>query len=272
VFFAVLLAALWLHGEAPNGAGKLHRAIGPVEYTYVNGGTVERHGVEVWRPNDTRKHPIVIFIHGGAWSWEQFDKAAHREDCRRIAKTGRIAVTINYTLAKSGRPSYPGVLDDIDAAVRWVGKTFPQADMSNVTLVGGSAGGHLALLYAATHPGRVKAVLSLSGPCALEKSDADLRPYVEQLLGARQEENPALWAEASPASYVSAGAFSGMRIGLIAGGHDATVPIDDAVAMYAALRDAGVAVTYLDLAEGDHCLLNAPQARDAVIDAFLKGD
>ncbi|MBX7257552.1 MAG: alpha/beta hydrolase [Candidatus Hydrogenedentes bacterium] len=277
VVAAYLLPSLAVKGIQARGYAKQKtalnrlqsgRATGNVTTTYVAGSTRERHGIDGYWPDDNRQHATVIVIHGGGWSGGAKESA--RADCKRLANNGYAAFTINYTLTTETVPSFPGAVEDVRAAVQWVSNLTEHVDRRRIALVGYSAGGHLALLYAARYPGEVTGVINVSGPTDLLKAPEILKPYAEDFLGASASDNLELWKEASPITYVNSGVYAKTRIGLLAGGVDPLVLPDDAQAMYDALRNAHVETTYLHLGNGNHCLLEAQAVRDAIIDDFLK--
>lgn len=249
---------------------RLHaeRVIGPVTDAYVEGSSQDRHGIDGYWPDDGRSHPAVIVLHAGGWTLGAKEFA--RADCERLATLGYAAFTTNYTLASDAVPSFPAAVEDVRAAVHWVRNLTEHVDKDRIALMGYSAGGHLALLYAARHPSEVTGVISISGPTDLFKVPEDLKPYAEDFMGTSATANPDLWKEASPINYVASGAYANTKIALLAGGVDAVVLPEDTQAMYNALRDAHVETTYLHLGSSAHCLVESQAVRDAIIDDFLK--
>ena len=122
------------------------------------------------------RSPAMVIIHGGGWSGG--DKAAAREKQigPALATAGCVCVSINYRL---GALSWPVNLHDCKNAVRYlrVHADKLQVDPKRIAVMGGSAGGHLALMVAYTtdkeglepdqpYPGtssRVGAVINLYG-------------------------------------------------------------------------------------------------------------
>lgn len=94
-----------------------------------------------------KKLPLAIYIHGGGYLVGNLDG----EDawCRIIAKgTPSIVVSIDYRLSTTHK--LPVMLDDCITAYKWAYQNADKlgADQSNVLLIGGSAGGGLALTLA----------------------------------------------------------------------------------------------------------------------------
>lgn len=127
------------------------------------------------RPAGMRS-PAMVIIHGGGWSGG--DKAATREKQigPALASAGFVCVSINYKL---GAGAWPQNLHDCKNAVRFLRAKAADygIDPSRIAVMGGSAGGHLALMVGYTtdlpgfepdapYPGvssRVGAVINLYG-------------------------------------------------------------------------------------------------------------
>jgi len=105
---------------------------------------------------------LVVFIHGGGFV--EGDKADMLSFCRLYAAAGFVSATPNYRL--SGEAPYPAALEDVEAALVWLGQNIRPYDapVGKIVLVGYSAGGTLALL--AKHP-KVSARVSAAGPTDL---------------------------------------------------------------------------------------------------------
>lgn len=141
--------------------------------------------LDVARPVGARRAPVVILLHGGGW-WHG-DKADMRSTALDLAEAGFVVASVNYRLAcgTSAKPrqvlgiGFTGAsklcgwrardqVRDVQEAVRFVrlGARKWGGDGRRIAVVGSSAGGHLALVAAATAPfaSRVSAVVNWSGP------------------------------------------------------------------------------------------------------------
>lgn len=119
--------------------------------------------------------PVMVFIHGG-W-WRTWDKAEHSFVAAAFARAGVCVVVPNYALCPgtAERPvAIPLIARQMEKALAWVWRHVGQhgGDRRRITLVGHSAGGHLAaLLLASPWPllapdlpeGLVQNALSISG-------------------------------------------------------------------------------------------------------------
>jgi acetyl esterase/lipase len=229
----------------------------------------------------------VVLIHGGGWI--EGDKSSFSTVERRapanildLAKLGFVSVTINYRLA--GEAPYPAALDDCRAAIAWLrARAKPLSlDPDRIGVWGNSAGGHLALLLAASEredatgakSPLVQAAVSDSGPLDLvyQAEHNQLRTVVERFLGGPLDEvRRAAYREASPSAHAS---DKLPPLLLIYGARDEQVDVRTADEFVVALSRARHGdVTYLRLATAGHCphsLVGVPLARTAVHDFFLR--
>ena len=95
-----------------------------------------------------------MIIHGGGWTGG--DKGAGREINigTTLAENGYVCMSINYALAKTGKPTFPQNIQECKRAVRWLRKNADrfQLDAEHIGAIGGSAGGHLTALLAVSGP------------------------------------------------------------------------------------------------------------------------
>ncbi|MBL8174600.1 MAG: alpha/beta hydrolase [Bryobacterales bacterium] len=117
-------------------------------------------------PQGAGLHPVVVVIHGGYWRAAYgLEYAGHMS----AALTRRGFATWNIEYRRIGQPGggYPGTLEDAGRAVDQLRQiaAAKKLDLGRVTLLGHSAGGHLALWVAGRErPAvRVGAVVSLAG-------------------------------------------------------------------------------------------------------------
>ena len=135
--------------------GDLKRDLGWVPPTNVE--TVENlsygscdkwHLLDLYRPKDKEgKLPVLLNIHGGAWVYG--DKKVYAPYCMYLAAQGFAVVNASYRLAP--KHTFPAPLEDVGAMVEWAVDYAKEygLDLSNLFLVGDSAGAHLATAYTA---------------------------------------------------------------------------------------------------------------------------
>lgn len=179
--------------------------------------------IDLFYPDSTRKClPIIIFIHGGGW--RSGDKSFQHPLAIKIASQGYLCAAVEYRL--SPEATYPAAVLDIKDAIKWLKEIAGDygGDSSKVALLGCSSGGHLAALCGVTSnikklnpvdsiskfTSEVQAVIDIDGildftdPAESGKDTSNYFPSVGKLwLGETYKENPVLWVEASPLTYIS---------------------------------------------------------------------
>lgn len=104
--------------------------------------------LDVYRPRGKKgKLPVIVSVHGGGWVYG--DKELYQFYCMSLAQRGFAVVNFSYRLAPESK--YPAPLEDTNSVIEWMYENQETylLDMEHVFLVGDSAGGHLAGLYAA---------------------------------------------------------------------------------------------------------------------------
>ena len=124
--------------------------------------------------------PVVIFIHGGYW--RSLDKSDHSFVVPALRDMGACVVVVNYALCP-GTSEQPVTIPDIGLqmakATAWVWRHIAAhgGDRNNVSVIGHSAGGHLAAMLLGCDwkklgrdlpSGLVRKALSISGLFDLE--------------------------------------------------------------------------------------------------------
>lgn len=113
-------------------------------------GEHERQKFDIFLPdNVTCTSGVIFFIHGGGWT--QGDKAGHHHDCDYFSRLGYICASMNYRYVTEDINAID-VLDDVESALETLYYKCKELgfDADKAILSGGSAGSHLALLYAYT--------------------------------------------------------------------------------------------------------------------------
>jgi len=139
----------------------------------VKYGNEPRQSMNIFLPADRNREStrLIILIHGGGWisgDKNDFDAFA------RIYCTNKVAaVTVNYRYADAVKKvGYIEILNDIGMAIRCISDSSVKysIDVTHITLMGHSAGGHIALMYAYTRNpvNNIWNVISLAGPTDLD--------------------------------------------------------------------------------------------------------
>lgn len=149
---------------------------------------------------------VIILIHGGAWVAGDKKDFSNSGFTDRFLQNGYAVASINYRYACGDIHKQMG---DIDMAVRNImskAQSWNIAD-SSFALLGGSAGGHLALLYAHAFDSLhvVKAAVSIVGPTDLTDTlfhrytaNYQIENVFEQLLGVKLANDQQTYRDASP--------------------------------------------------------------------------
>ncbi len=213
----------------------------------VRRGTGRDLAIDIFRPDHDTKKTAVILLHGGGWM------AGHRAETHRYASLlraqGFLALAAEYRL--TGESPWPTQILDVKDIIRWVRADADRLgiDSDKIALQGFSAGGHLALLAAATgdkpgfgapspHPAgsaKVAAVVALFAPADLSKTAFPVRPPpVANLLGPDADEDAA--RAASPLHQMAPG-FPPLF--LLSGMADPLMPYPAMLALFEAAAAAG---------------------------------
>ncbi|HSN11064.1 MAG TPA: alpha/beta hydrolase, partial [Propionibacteriaceae bacterium] len=141
-------------------------------------------------PTKSASTGAFLLIHGG--SWASGDKSDFEGLCGVVARLGYVGATMNYRMLGE-KATYADMLADIDLALATYSDTAREDGwpISKVALMGASAGGYLALMYAYTRRPAIPVgfVVGLSTPTDFTDpafaSEADAAKYdqLSTLLG-----------------------------------------------------------------------------------------
>ena len=113
-------------------------------------GEHERHKFDLFVPkNIENKMGIILFIHGGGWS--DGDKSIHYPESEFLSSNGFLCATMNYRFVTENINVF-SELDDISLCLKVLKEKCKEYgfNIEKTILSGGSAGGHLSLMYAYT--------------------------------------------------------------------------------------------------------------------------
>jgi len=216
------------------------------------------------------KSPAVLLIHGGGW--KEGDKRQPREIefGATLAENGYVAASINYALRSAGK--FPLNLQDCKNGIRYL-RAHADAlgiDSDRISVMGSSAGGHLALMVAYTgddrtfaptepYPGvsdKVSCVVDFYGITDIgnrKKTDPNGNPNelrgveseVQAIFGSKAED----WKKASPVTYVKRDIPPTL---ILHGKKDTTVDSDQSQELADALKKAGATYDIIWLPNAPH--------------------
>jgi acetyl esterase/lipase len=249
----------------------------------------ERQKLDLYLPKEGRNLPLIINIHGGAF------KMGSKEDGVPVdyLSQGYAVASINYRLSQHAK--FPAQIEDCKAAVRWLRAHASEfrIDPDRVAAWGASAGGHLAAMLGTTGDtrefdvganldqlSRVQAVVDYFGPTDFLQLDAhrlsngqvhDSADSPESLLIGRPiQENKELTSRANPITYVTPGDPPFL---ICHGDADPLVPHHQSDLLEAALKKAGVPVTFYTVKGAGHGRFNdsrVPELTREFLAAHLK--
>jgi acetyl esterase/lipase len=120
---------------------------------------------DLYLPSGPGPHPVMVLIHGGSWS-KRYGKIVMRGLAGDLVRRGWAVWNIEYRRLEAGG-GWPTTFEDVAHAIDQLAVLEdPRLDLERVTILGHSAGGHLAL-WAASRPN-----LPAGAPGALGGPDA----------------------------------------------------------------------------------------------------
>ena len=140
-----------------------------------------RTRLDVYVPGEGKDHPVVVWVHGGAW--QLGDKRLVQAKPKAFNEHGYVLVSVNYRLHPA--VTYKEQAGDIAQAIRWVKDHSREhgGDPRRIFLMGHSAGAHLVALVATDERYLEKAGLKLrdlSGVILLDGAGYDITRQISQ--------------------------------------------------------------------------------------------
>lgn len=163
---------------------------------------------DLYLPEQAAGAPLALVIHGGGW--QAMDKTGLAGVAAWLTAQGWAAFANNYRLL--GEAPWPACGDDCLAAAHYLLTTpepaIAQLARQRLLIVGGSAGGHLAMWTGLRLPRpQVHGIVSIAGPFDLgvfahSGNPSFPPPFWEQFFGPGRAVTDALLQAASPAALV----------------------------------------------------------------------
>lgn len=288
---AALLTQVWAQrSNTPRPSPGPRIAPAYRDLAYVPDGH-ERQKLDLYLPKDGTNLPLIIHIHGGAFRAGSKEMGVPVE----YLAQGYAVASINYRLSQHA--VFPAQIEDCKAAVRWLRRHADEyrIDPNHFAAWGSSAGGHLAAMLGVTgdtkefetgenldQSSAVQAVVDYFGPTDFLQMDAHRLPRgmvhdpedspESQLVGGAIQDNKEKTRRANPIPYVTAGDPPFL---ICHGDKDPLVPHHQSVLLEAALKQAGVPVTFYTVQGAGHGGFqdpNVPQMTRDFLKNYLKPD
>jgi acetyl esterase/lipase len=196
--------------------------------------------LDAYVPDDGINPGVVVLFEGG---WVSGNKRDWRTEGERLAAEGLAAFVIDYRLSPPGGTAHaPAAVEDVRAAISWVrtNAAIYRVDPTKVGALGGSAGGHLAMMAGTTGgvgQDRADAVVSWSGDSILRLFTSGPEADVcLSFIGCPLGDCPGKWDVMSPLYQVDSSAAPMY----LANSTDEDIPLEQATLMADRLQEAGV--------------------------------
>jgi len=217
--------------------------------------------MDIYYPNQkSTKVPVVINIHGGAWTHGVKES---QRGFNTFFKQGYAVANVEYRMAATAKA--PAAIEDIRCALIYLIKNAEkyQIDKNKIVLMGGSAGGHLALmagLLAENHlfDQNCQGGDNIKVAAIIDKYG--ITDVADFAMGTKQNKSGLLWlgdkandekfiASISPINYVKS---NNPPVFIVHGNADPTVPYQQSVKLYEKLVASGVKCKFITVEGGLH--------------------
>lgn len=235
------------------------------------GGTDDRPLLaDIYRPQASGPHPLVIAVSGGGWN------RGHRSALAawgvHLAEHGFAVASIDYRRAVDG-PAFPGNADDVAVALAHFGREGAQyeVDTHRIALLGVSAGAHLGAVvtlndaFRAPRPRAFAGIYGVYDLVTHWRTDAAANPApgsnkAECMMGGTPYDAPRAYFEASPLHHISYD--KALPVYLAWGHQDRDVAPEQSAAFARALGQARYSVSTTELPDAGHLWFSQQDPRD----------
>ena len=232
-------------------------------FAYQGGGNAT--SLDVYSFEGARNAPVMVYIHGGAWVTGDKSRVHQKDDF--FVDRGYVFISVNYTLVP--QTNVEGQLEEIDAALGYIVANVARVggDPNNISLMGHSAGAHLAVMTALRPLENTRVLLAQGGLRAVISNDtrsynlprmaAETGGRLGETFGRPFGQDPARWAALSPQMQIDPSDAGGPMF-LIAhsGQGNAARRASYATDFAQALRAVGISATEYDGRQYSHAQIN----------------
>src|ERR1019366_6442066 len=109
--------------------------------------------LDAYIPQEHENAKVIVYINGGGWTGgdkSEFPKSLIDE---LVGRRKYIVVSMNYRLVRDGMNRFPAQIEDVQSVLKFLSGYADKYHYNGneFALMGGSAGAHLAMLYAYGH-------------------------------------------------------------------------------------------------------------------------
>lgn len=229
-----------------------------VRYSEAEEGKTELLTLDIYRPQDGKDLPVMIYVHGGGWT--RGDKIAVGQKMPYFCEKGHVFVSVNYRMLPETQ--VPDQAQDVAAAVAWVHDHIKQygGNPDRLFLMGHSAGAHLVSVVATNETllGNCGKDLSIvKGLIELDTAALNVPKLMQSARGMYPKvfgNDPHVHRLISPYDHVTAGKSIPSFLLVVADGN--ANKLEQSNAMAEKLREAGVRAEVLEAPDKTHGTLN----------------
>lgn len=255
------------HAAEPMSLQAYMALSGPAPDETLRYGDAPSQYVELTVPDGTGPFPVAVLVHGGCWVSEFGGITQFRDMAGALVAQGIAVWNVEYRRNDEAGGGYPGVYQDIDAALALLARQARRhrIDPARLVAIGHSAGGHLVRWAAGrdrlppTSPLRGPVALPVRQVISLGTAGGNLRTEGERLKGFCGLDLPTLtgqpgagrsdvFADTNPSDLLP----NGSHTVLINGELDRLSPPSLALEHAALIRQAGDSVETLALPGASH--------------------
>ncbi|MBD3769744.1 MAG: alpha/beta hydrolase [Rhodobacterales bacterium] len=143
-FLSALLVCLFAWMAVPGlASAKVYR---DVVYNHMPRISDGNFTMDIYAPDEAEELPIVIMVHGGAWTYGNKQNAIGPKQAEFFTNAGFIYVSINYRLAPDH--PFPAQVEDLASAIAFLYRNADDygGDPDSIFLMGHSSGAHSVAL------------------------------------------------------------------------------------------------------------------------------
>ena len=258
VILAILGISVWRIAdkfqEATNTKEEWKSSYGKI-YKNLSYGSQENQLYDLYIPAGTssdKPQSLILCVHGGGWSGgsrKEMDFA-----CKRYAKAGYITATVEYSLLNADKPeiTMETMVDEIGMCVTALKEELGRRGyaVDKIALFGGSAGGHLALLYAYSLANESAIPIAF---VAVQSAPVGVDHGAEGI----SDEVVAAAKSASPIQFVDENTVPTL---LCHGEKDVIVPYEGTMALIDKLKSYGIPYEFVNYPNSNHTLESDPES------------